>query len=112
MLTELAKGRGNLDAARAFIDEACVGGSADPADLLAQVEGAALPGPVANLLRKQIGKYTGETTNDPNKTVVDFNMTLEPSGSAEKTQVVSGEERTQVLDAPGGADRTVVMDSD
>ncbi len=111
MLTELAKGRGNLDAARAFIDEACVGGSAEPADLLAQVESAALPGPVANLLRKQIGKYTGDTTNDPNKTVVDFNMTLAPTGSEEKTQVVSGEERTQTVDQPG-SDRTVVMDSD
>jgi serine/threonine protein kinase len=112
MLTELAKGRGNLDQARAFIDEACVGGSADPADLLAQVEGAALPGPVANLLRKQIGKYTGETTNDPNKTVVDFNMTLAPTGAEEKTQVIAGEERTQVIDNGGNADRTVVMDSD
>ena len=112
MLTELAKGRGNLDAARAYIDEACVGGSADPADLLAQVESAALPGPVANLLRKQIGKYTGDTTNDPNKTVVDFNMTLAPSGSEEKTQVVSGAERTQVVDNGGGSDRTVVIDSD
>lgn len=112
MLTELAKGRGNLDAARAFIDEACVAGSADPADLLAQVESAALPGPVANLLRKQIGKYTGEATNDPNKTVVDFNMTLAPASSEEKTQVISGEERTQVIDNGGNSDRTVVMDSD
>jgi hypothetical protein len=123
LLAELAKGRGNLEAARAHIDESLLAGAADPGELLTQIEGAGLPGPVANLLRNQIGRYTGQGGDDPNKTVIDLGLSLDSPAEAERTQVstdapdgafpfeVGSEERT-VVDASAGAERTVVQDAE
>ena len=88
LLTELAKGRGNLEAARAFIDEAMVSGSADPTELMSTIDGAGLPGPIAGILKKQVSKYAG-SDQDPNKTIIDLGMSLEPNPATEKTQMTA-----------------------
>jgi len=126
ILTELAKGRGNIDAARTFIDEAMVAGSADPSELAEQIESAGLPSPIAGVLRKQLSKYTGEQAEDPNKTVLDMGMSLELDPSQEKTQLTApptggseefdpfaladDEAKTQIVE--GGSERTVVQDGE
>lgn len=125
LLTELAKGRGNLEAARTFIDEAMVAGTADPSELIGDIDSAKLPGPIAGILKAQVSKYVGGA-DDPNKTVLDLGMSLEmtalPTGgdidpfaiadSDAKTQIIDdgdrSNDRTVVIDA----DRTVVQDSD
>ena len=88
LLSELAKGRGNLEAARTFIDEAMVAGTADPSSLVEDIDGAGLPGPIASVLKKQVSKYTGGV-EDPNKTIVDLGMSLEVDPAHEKTQMTA-----------------------
>jgi serine/threonine protein kinase len=125
LLGELAKGRGNLEAARTYIDEAMVAGTADPSSLVQDIEGAGLPGPIAGILKKQVSKYVGDA-DDPNKTVLDLGMSLEADPAHEKTQMTApptgGESdpfaiadanaKTQIIEDSHASDRTVVMDSD
>ena len=126
LLSELAKGRGNLEATRTFIDEAMVAGTADPSSLVEDIDGAGLPGPIAGILKKQVSKYTGGA-EDPNKTIVDLGMSLEvdpahektqmtapPTGEADPFAIADANAKTQILDdnASHAGDRTVVMDSD
>jgi serine/threonine protein kinase len=112
LLTDLNQGKTDLDRVRGWIDEAMMTGSADPHDLLRQLDGAGLGPDASDSLRTHLRNYAPDAGGGA--PAFDFDLTLDLPSEPEKTQLTAPPAAIPDLDfgLEIDPDKTVAMGSD